>query len=321
MALLLLMLSSCGSLEHVDLHGSVAGPHSDLDPNFTGSAVWQRWMSCQGTLRGDALSPAVMKPSAALQGCLISTLQRQPINLFRSARWQAVAASGAGCNASGLRAVLRLGRTTSPRVFHGAVGLPRFELAMAELSELDVSEPLKTDPQVISSCPPNLPNDDSPSLLAALLKAAPSLRRLSAHGWGKGYPGESTASALAQALASHPASLHQLSVRSRGPAALRSSSSCLLTELIVSHTHPSISRSHLCDTPPCAHHVEACMRAVLAWLEQRQPCGKPPWWHVRRGADPPGGLELQQCGAAPGLERQQLPHRPDDSPGRPNRRP
>ena len=96
MALILLMLSSCGSLEHVDLHGSLAGPHSDLDPNFTGSAVWQRWMSCQGTLRGDALSPAVMIPNAALQGCLICTLQQLPINSFMCARWQAVAASGAG---------------------------------------------------------------------------------------------------------------------------------------------------------------------------------------------------------------------------------
>ena len=124
--------------------------------------------------------------------------------------------------------MLRLGCTTSPRLFHGAVGLPRFELAMAELRELDVSEPLNTDPQVISSCPPRLPNDDgrldSPSLLAALLKAAPSLRRLSAHGWGKGYPGESSAFALAQALASHPVSLHKLSVSSLGSAVLRSSS-------------------------------------------------------------------------------------------------
>ena len=106
--------------------------------------------------------------------------------------------------------MLRLGRTTSPRVFHGAVGLPKFGLAMAEVRELDVSEPL-------SMCPSSLPNGDrhldSPSLLAAIVKAAPSLRRLSAHGWGKGYLGEAAA-----------ISLHKLSVSSPGPVILRSSS-------------------------------------------------------------------------------------------------
>ena len=84
---------------------------------------------------------------------------------------------------------------------------------MAHLRELDVSEPLDDDERL-----------DSPSLLAAIVKAAPALRRLSAHGWGKGHLGESTASALARVLASHPASLHKLSVSSLGPAVDCSSS-------------------------------------------------------------------------------------------------
>ena len=108
--------------------------------------------------------------------------------------------------------MLRLGRTHSPRVFHGAVGLPGFELAMAQLRELDVSEPLNDDDRL-----------DSPSLLAAILKAAPFLRRLFAHGWGKGYRGESTASAMAHVLAAHPVSLHKLSVSLLVPAFLRRS--------------------------------------------------------------------------------------------------
>ena len=114
-ALIFLMLSSCAFLQHIDLHGSTARPRSD--PGFTALAVWKRWTSCQETLRGDALPPSVITAIAALQGPLIWRLYHQTYNLFVHAWWQAVAVVGQ--SSGGLRALLRLGRLFSLRVFMG----------------------------------------------------------------------------------------------------------------------------------------------------------------------------------------------------------
>ena len=75
---------------------------------------------------------------------------------------------------------------------------------MSGLRELDVSDPVLDPRGSLNS------RADSLALLGSIIEATPSLRRLSAHGWGKGFP--DTATALAQALALHPVSLHSLSV-------------------------------------------------------------------------------------------------------------
>ena len=101
--------------------------------------------------------------------------------------------------------MLLLGHTASPKLFHPEAVLSHsFKAVMSGLRELDVSDPV-LDPRGTSNS-----RADSPALLGSILEAAPSLVRLSAHGWGKGFPG--TATAMAQSLALHPVSLHSLSV-------------------------------------------------------------------------------------------------------------
>lgn len=101
--------------------------------------------------------------------------------------------------------MLLLGRTASPKIFHPNAILTRsFKAVMSGLRELDVSDPVLDPRGSLNS------RADSLALLGSIMKATPSLRRLSAHGWGKGFP--DTATALAQALALHPVSLHSLSV-------------------------------------------------------------------------------------------------------------
>ena len=131
-------------------------------------------------------------------------------------------------------AVLLLGRTASPKVFHPEAILSHsFKAVMSGLLELDVSEPVLGPKGSVNIWA------DSPALLGSILEAAPSLRRLSACGWGKGSPG--AASALAQTLALHPVSLHSLSVGHARPLAAVSPcelpvSSCRAMEWCLSTT-------------------------------------------------------------------------------------
>ena len=130
--------------------------------------------------------------------------------MFQGGRSQSICISGMHSinllmYTSADHAVLLLGRTASPKVFHPEAILSHsFKAVMSGLSELDVSEPVLGPKGSV-----NIWAAD-PALLGSILEAAPSLRRLSAHGWGRGFPG--AASVLAQTLASHPVSLHSLSV-------------------------------------------------------------------------------------------------------------
>ena len=116
--------------------------------------------------------------------------------------------------------MLLLGRTASPKVFHPEAVLSHsFKAVMSGLRELDVSDPVLDPRDSLNS------RADSPALLVSILEAAPSLRRLSTHGWGKGLPG--TGTTLAQTLALHPVSLHSLSVHHATALAAVSLCDCL----------------------------------------------------------------------------------------------
>jgi hypothetical protein len=208
------------SLEHIDLRGcskSSSGWGLKLEDRSRG---WPRdeWQAPAGTLKGRLW--LVSEVCSQLWMIMVKS-SLQSLKIGRVRQEKAGASASGSSRTSTCRqhacadcAVLLLGRTCSPEMFRSEAVLSHsFKAMMSGLRELDISEPVPNPICILATLLPNI------------LEATPSLRRLSAHGWGKASPG--IASALAQGLALHPVSLHSLSVGLRRTPCISFPLSCL----------------------------------------------------------------------------------------------